>query len=209
MQVFQREISPALVLDGVNCDTDQIIPGRFLKADRAQGYGQFLFHDIRRDAAGALLPGFALNRPGAEQAKILLVGDNFGCGSSREGAVYAIVDHGIRALIAPSFGDIFYNNALKNGLLPIRLAEPLCQSLATALQAEPDLPVDVDLEAGLLRLPAGLGAHPIEIDAFARDLLLQGRDELEMTLSLLGQIQTFEAARLRDCPWLDRGLAAS
>ncbi|MFP1644192.1 3-isopropylmalate dehydratase small subunit [Pontitalea aquivivens] len=204
MKAFIRETSAVAVVPIVNCDTDQIIPGRFLKADRAQGYGQFLFHDIRRDAGGNLDPAFALNRPGAERATILLVGDNFGCGSSREGAVYALADHGIRALLAPGFGDIFYNNALKNGLVPVRLAAPVCDALADHLARHPEDPVTVDLEAGQVLLPAGLGPHPITIEPFARDCILRGLDEIELTLTHLDQIEAFEAARIAANPWLGR-----
>lgn len=204
MKAFIRETSTVAVVPIVNCDTDQIIPGRFLKADRAQGYGQFLFHDIRRDADGTLDPAFALNRLDAASATILLVGDNFGCGSSREGAVYALVDHGIRALIAPGFGDIFYNNALKNGLVPVRLPAPVCDALAAHLAAHPQDPVTVDLEAGQVTLPGDLGAHTITIEPFARDCILRGLDEIELTLTHLDQIEAFEAARIAANPWLGR-----
>lgn len=204
MRAFIRETSPVVVIPGVNCDTDQIIPGRFLKADRAQGYGKFLFHDIRRDAEGALKPDFPLNRPGAEAARILLVEDNFGCGSSREGAVYALVDHGIRALLAPSFGDIFYNNALKNGLVPVRLETAICEKLAAYLAENPDAPVTVDLEAGEVALPGGLGTHPIAMEPFARDCILRGLDEMTMTFTHLDRIRAFEEARIAANPWLGR-----
>jgi 3-isopropylmalate/(R)-2-methylmalate dehydratase small subunit len=204
MRAFTRETSTVIVIPGVNCDTDQILPGRFLKSDRAQGYGQFLFHDIRRDAAGALDPAFPLNLPQAQPATMLLVEDNFGCGSSREGAVYALVDHGIRALIGPSFGDIFFNNALKNGLVPVRLEAPLCEELASLLRNQPEAAVTVDLEAGLVSLPGDLGAHPINIDPFARDCILRGLDELEMTLTYMDDIRAFESARIAASPWLGR-----
>ncbi len=204
MKAFTRETSIVIAVPGVNCDTDQILPGRFLKADRAQGYGQFLFHDIRRDETGELDPVFPLNRPGADKATILLVEDNFGCGSSREGAVYALVDHGIRAVIAPSFGDIFYNNALKNGLVPVRLEAGRCQALADHLARFPDAKVTVDLAGLKLILPGDLGTHPIVIDAFARDCILQGLDEIEMTFTYLEQIEAFERIRIASHGWLDR-----
>jgi 3-isopropylmalate/(R)-2-methylmalate dehydratase small subunit len=205
MRAFTNETSKAVAVPGVNCDTDQIIPGRFLKADRAQGYGQFLFHDIRRlDADGALDPAFPLNKPGADAATILIVEDNFGCGSSREGAVYALVDHGIRALIAPSYGDIFYNNALKNGLVPVRLSVELCDALAEHLAQFPDAEVTVDLEANQVILPGNLGTHPVTIDAFAREGILRGLDEIEMTFTYAEQIQAFEAERIASHPWLGR-----
>ncbi|GHD05247.1 3-isopropylmalate dehydratase small subunit [Tianweitania populi] len=204
MKAFTSETSRFVAVPGVNCDTDQIIPGRFLKADRAQGYGQFLFHDIRRDESGELDPAFPLNKPGADSATILLVEDNFGCGSSREGAVYALVDHGIRALIAPSFGDIFYNNALKNGVVPVRLPLALCDALAEHLAEFPDAEVTVDLEKSEVILPANLGTHPVSIDPFAREGILRGLDEIEMTFTYAEQIQAFEQARIASHPWLGR-----
>ncbi|MDO5605996.1 MAG: 3-isopropylmalate dehydratase small subunit [Paracoccus sp. (in: a-proteobacteria)] len=204
MRAFVRETSSVVVVPGMNCDTDQIIPGRFLKADRARGYGQFLFHDIRRDPGGNLDLAFPLNRPGADKATILLVEDNFGCGSSREGAVYALIDHGIRALIAPSFGDIFHNNALKNGLLPVRLDARLCKRLTQVLADEPGALVTIDLEAGRVDLPGGLGSHPVIIEPFARECILRGVDEIEMTLTFIDRIIEFENARIARNPWLGR-----
>jgi 3-isopropylmalate/(R)-2-methylmalate dehydratase small subunit len=204
MRAFDRVTSPVVFVPGVNCDTDQIIPARFIKADRAEGYDKFLFHDIRRDAEGALDPGFPLNRPGAAAAQILLVEDNFGCGSSREGAVYALIDAGIRALIAPGFGDIFHSNALKNGLVPVRLPPETCEALAGHLAADPGAMVTVDLEAGRVTLPGDLGSHGFAISAFAREAILKGLDEIEMTMTYLQQISDFEAAHLADNPWLAR-----
>ena len=204
MRAFTRETSKVVAIPGVNCDTDQIIPGRFLKADRAQGYGQFLFHDIRRNEQGELDPSFPLNQPGAENATILLVEDNFGCGSSREGAVYALVDHGVRAVIGPSFGDIFYNNALKNGVVPVRLPVENCEALADHLARFPDAEVTVDLTASKVTLPGNLGTHPIVIDAFARECILQGLDEIEMTFTYMEQIKAFETDRIASHSWLDR-----
>lgn len=204
MRAFTTETSIAVAIPGVNCDTDQIIPGRFLKADRAQGYGQFLFHDIRRTPEGEPTPDFPLNRPGADKATILVVEDNFGCGSSREGAVYALVDHGIRALIAPSYGDIFYNNALKNGVVPVRLDAAICDRLAAHLNRHPQDTITVDLAGGEVILPGDLGRHPIVIEPFARDCILRGLDEMEMTFTYMPQIEAFEKARLAASPWLAR-----
>lgn len=204
MRAFIRETSSAVAIPGVNCDTDQIIPGRFLKADRAEGYGQFLFHDIRRTEQGDLDPAFPLNQPDADAAAILVVEDNFGCGSSREGAVYALVDHGVRALIGPSFGDIFFNNALKNGLVPVRLTAEICDALSSHLARDPDVQVTVDLEAGELILPGDLGVHPIAINPFARDCILRGLDEIEMTFTFMEEITAFETARMASHSWLDR-----
>lgn len=204
MKAFTRETSRVVVIPGVNCDTDQIIPGRFLKSDRGPGYGRFLFHDIRRDRGGELKPGFPLNRPGAGEATILLVEDNFGCGSSREGAVYALTDHGIRALIGPSFGDIFYNNALKNGLLPVVAPAQVCAALADFLSHHPEAEVIVDLETEKLVLPGNIGTYPIAIEAFARDFILRGLDEMELTFTHMERIEAFERARMASNAWLDR-----
>lgn len=204
MRAFTTETSTAIAIPGVNCDTDQIIPGRFLKYDRADGYGRFLFHDIRRDREGRPDPAFPLNRPGAEAARILVVEDNFGCGSSREGAVYALVDHGIRALIAPGFGDIFFNNALKNGLVPVRLDAGICDRLTAWLADHQTAQITVDLAAGQVRLPGDLGTHPFHIGEFARDCILRGLDEMELTFTHMDRIRAFEAARMAASPWLDR-----
>lgn len=204
MKAFQRETSTVVMVPGVNCDTDQIIPGRFLKADRTQGYGQFLFHDIRRDGSGALLADFPLNREAAAGATILLVEDNFGCGSSREGAVYALVDHGIRALIGPSFGDIFRNNALKNGLIPVMLPQEICAALASYLADHSQATVTIDLVSQEIVLPGGLGTQPLLIDAFARDCIIKGVDEIGLTQGYLPQIEAFERRRAKAAPWVFR-----
>lgn len=204
MRAFVRETSTVIFVPGLNCDTDQILPGRFLKEDRAQGYGRFLFHDLRHDAEGGLRPEFALNRPGADAARFLLVEDNFGCGSSREGAVYALVDHGFRVLLGQGFGDIFYSNALKNGLLPVRLAPGLWRRLHAQLEVDPGCEITLDLAQDCLHLPGDLGTHPLDIDAFARDCILRGLDELELTMAHLSQIEAFEAGHIARHPWILR-----
>lgn len=204
MRAFLRETSTVIFVPGPNCDTDQIIPGRFLKEDRAQGYGRFLFHDLRNDAEGNLRPRFALNRSGADAARFLLVEDNFGCGSSREGAVYALVDHGFRVLLGQGFGDIFYNNALKNGLLPVRLDPGLWRRLLDHLEAHPGCEVTVDLAEDRLHLPGDLGTHPLGIEAFARDCILRGLDDLELTMAHMPQIEAFEARHIARHPWILR-----
>lgn len=204
MKAFTSETSNVTFIPGVNCDTDQIIPGRFLKEDRAHGYGQFLFHDIRRNEAGEPEPIFPLNMSENQNSTILLVEDNFGCGSSREGAVYALVDKGIRALIGPSFGDIFYNNALKNGLVPVRLPAETCETLANYLSHNPSAQVTIDLAALEVVLPDDLGVHPIKIDAFARECILSGLDEIEMTNTYMDKIKEFENNRMASHAWLAR-----
>ncbi len=142
MAPFTTVQSRAIRLPAPNIDTDQIVPARFLRNPRSAGYAGFLFHDLRFDPAGQAIPAFALNQPELRDARILLAGANFGCGSSREGAVYALADWGIRCVIAPSFGDIFRNNCYKNGVLPVALAEPEIAALAAT-----DGPLTVDLAA--------------------------------------------------------------
>ena len=203
--------APAAPIDGRNVDTDQIIPARFLKADRGQpgGYGPYLFHDIRRNAQGNESDEFVLNRPRFRNARILVAEHNFGCGSSREGAVYALADCGFRAVIAPSFGDIFFNNCLKNGLLPLRLDEHSVAALIYQLHHAADAAqtqVDIDLESQTVRWqpPGGAAAavHAFEIDPFWRECLLKGVDEVELTLSYRQQIGQFESRYLIENPWI-------
>src|SRR5580704_587226 len=176
MQRFTTLESVAVPMPQSNIDTDQIIPARFLQKLRKDGFGQYLFHDLAED------PAFVLNQPAYKGAQILVAGKNFGCGSSRENAVWALFDHGFRVVIAPSFGDIFFNNCLKNGLLPIALK----------LNVVPRQKLKVDLESQTVE------GHPFEIDPFAKHCLLNGIDELDYTLSLMKQITAFEEARRAD-----------
>lgn len=175
-----------------NVDTDQIIPARFLHKPRKDGYEDFLFRDFRFDADDRPRPDFVLNEPATAQARILVTGANFGCGSSREGAVYALWDFGFRAVIAPSFGDIFHGNALKNGLLPVVLPEQVVASLLAKLKAAPGQTLAVDLSAQSVAHPAG-DVWRFEIDPFIKQCLLRGIDELDYTLALSDQISTYEA----------------
>ena len=204
MEKFTTLTGVAAPLPIINVDTDMLIPKQFLKTIKRTGLGKHLFDEMRYTPDGQERPDFVLNQPAYRQAKILVAGDNFGCGSSREGAVYALADAGIRALLAPSFGDIFFNNALKNGIVPVRLPVPVCEALADRLVADPQATVTVDLEAAQVILPGDLGAHPITIDAFARDCLLQGLDEIEMTFTYMDRITAFEAERMARNPWLGR-----
>lgn len=201
MRPFTRESAIAAPLAGINVDTDQILPARFMKRSRAEGFGAQLFHDLRVGPDGAPRPGFVLNLPEFAGARILVAGRNFGCGSSRESAVYALVDYGIRAVIAPSFGDIFYGNALKNGLVPVPLAEDLVEALRASLLAGPERCVTVDLEAQVVVLPDG-ARHPLVIDPFWRECLLQGVDEIDLTRSHLDAIEAFERRYEQEHPWV-------
>jgi 3-isopropylmalate/(R)-2-methylmalate dehydratase small subunit len=173
-----------------NIDTDQIIPARFLRTTTRAGLGQRLFADWRYGADGALQPEFALNRPEATGCTVLVAGRNFGCGSSREHAPWALLDYGFRAVISTEIADIFRSNSLKNGLLPIEVDEPTGQWLLDHPGAE----VTIDLEAATLRLANGLAvAFPIE--GFARYCLLNGVDELGFLLARQGEISAYERGR--------------
>lgn len=201
MQAFIRDTAIAAPLAGANIDTDQIIPARFMKRDRGDGYGQHLFHDHRFGPDGEPRPDFVLNQTAFAGARMLVAGRNFGCGSSRESAVYALVDYGIRAVLAPDFGDIFYSNALKNGLIPVPLAEDVVNDLRDRLLAGPDRRVTVDLEARTVTLPGG-ASYPLVIDAFWRECILKGVDEIDMTRGYLDRIEEFERRYEQDHPWV-------
>lgn len=200
MKPFIRETGRAAPIEGRNIDTDQILPARFLKQDRSKGYGQLLFHDLRFDAAGRELPGFVLNQPGHRDARMLVAEENFGCGSSREGAVYALSDFGIRAILAPSFGDIFHNNCLKNGIVPVRLPEAVCRDIRQSLRREPSQEIAVDLAAQRVELADGT-AHEFKIDPFWRECLMKGVDDLELTIGMLDLVERFEKDYFSNMPW--------
>jgi 3-isopropylmalate/(R)-2-methylmalate dehydratase small subunit len=177
-----------VVLPIDNVDTDQIIPARFLKVTTKVGLGEKLFADWRYDASGAPRPDFVLNRPEAHGARVLVAGDNFGCGSSREHAPWALHDYGFRAVVSTSIADIFKNNALKNGLLPVVVDAATHKALLSAPGAE----VTVDLESRTLTVPGG-AAVSFPIDPFARYCLLNGVDELAFLQSQEKEIAAFEA----------------
>jgi 3-isopropylmalate/(R)-2-methylmalate dehydratase small subunit len=191
----------AAPLDLANVDTDRIIPARFLRKPPSVGYERFLFHDLRFRADGSENPEFVLNHPAYRQARILVAAENFGCGSSREGAVWALAGHGIRAVIAPSFGDIFFENCGKNGLLAIVLPGEAVAGLRRLLREQPGAWLRVDLPAQTVRAPDGT-AHPFEIDPFRKQCLLEGLDEIGLTLAREAEIAEFEARRVAELPWL-------
>jgi 3-isopropylmalate/(R)-2-methylmalate dehydratase small subunit len=174
-------------------DTDQIIPARFLKTVNRDGLGDQLFCDWRYLPDGSPDPEFVLNHPEMAGRAILLAGDNFGCGSSREHAPWALTAWGIRAVISSSFADIFRNNALKNGLLPVALEAAALERIGALLEADPAAELTVDLEAQDVRLPDG-AAMSFEVDSFARRMLLDGTDELGYLLRLEPQLDAYEAA---------------
>ncbi len=190
---FTTLTARAIVLPHADIDTDQIIPARFLKVTDRQGLAEGLFHAWRRNADGTPRAEFPLNRPEAAGAEILVAGPNFGCGSSREHAPWALLGGGFRAVISPYFADIFRGNALKNGLVPAAIAPEAHAALAAALEQDPALPVTVDLQAGVVRWPGGPNA-PFATDPFARDCLLRGVDELGWLLALHPEITAYEHA---------------
>jgi len=192
-------------LDRRNVDTDAIIPARYLKTIKRTGLGEGLFFAWRYDAEGKERPDFPLNRPSYRGGRVLVAGENFGCGSSREHAVWALMDFGFRAVIAPSFSDIFRNNCLKNGMLPVTLPAAQVQALIDALLAAPGSRVEVDLPGQTVRGPKG-DVHPFPIDPFAKTCLLEGLDEIALTLESSPEIDRYERERKAATPWLFRDL---
>ena len=192
MERITKFTSPTVVFAADDVDTDQVIPARFLKGTSRSGWGEHLFADRRYDAEGRPRPEFPLNRPEAKGARVLVAGRNFGCGSSREHAVWALQGYGFQAVIAVSFADIFRGNALKNGLLPVAVEE----SVHARLLSAPGSAVTVDLETQKLTLADGTGASFV-IDPFARYCLLNGIDELQF---LLGQEEAVAAYEKRTGP---------
>jgi len=185
--------SRVVALPNENIDTDQIIPARFLKAIDKAGMGEHLFADWRYDAQGKPKPDFVLNQPRAQGAQILLVGDNFACGSSREHAVWALLGYGFRAVISTSIADIFRNNALKNGLLPIIVDKPIHRDLFDLIAKMPDVELNIDVAAQTLMLPDGRTTS-FPLDAFSKTCLLEGVDELGYLLARHETIAQYEAA---------------
>jgi 3-isopropylmalate/(R)-2-methylmalate dehydratase small subunit len=181
----------AVPIAGINCDTDQILPARFLQKPRSDDFGQFLFHALRFGPDGVKRPDFVLNQAPYGESRIVVANHNFGCGSSREHAVWALYDYGIRAAIAPDFGDIFFINCLKNGLLPIVLPETVVLPLLDELTAKPGSRIAIDLPAQTATLPDG-SIHAFEMEPFAKACLLRGMDEIDYTLSHRDRIDAFE-----------------
>ncbi len=194
MQPFVKLTGVVAPLDRPNVDTDQIIPKQFLKRIERTGFGEFAFNDWRYLPDGSLNPDFELNNPGYQGASILVAGRNFGCGSSREHAPWALQEYGFRALIAPSFADIFRNNCAQNGILTVVLPEEQVQELMRKAQERPGYQATVDLENRTVDDGEGFHAD-FEVDEFVRQRLLQGLDEIGMTLKREQQIEAFEARR--------------
>ena len=201
MQPFTTLTGIAAPLPMINVDTDMIIPKQFLKTIARSGLGKSLFFEMRYDDAGAENPSFVLNRPAFRNASILIAGENFGCGSSREHAPWALLDFGIRCVIAPSFADIFYNNCFKNGILPIVLPQPQVDALMAIAERGAGAPFVVDLPEQVIETPHGerLG---FEIDPFRKACLLGGLNDIGLTLQKADRIAAFEARHRAERPWL-------
>ncbi|MCB0086479.1 MAG: 3-isopropylmalate dehydratase small subunit [Caldilineaceae bacterium] len=192
MQPFKKVTSKAVPLRQENVDTDQVIPARFLTAVTKEGMGDGLFSAWRYNADGSPNADFVLNKPEHQNADVLIAGRNFGSGSSREHAVWALTDYGFKTVIAPSHADIFYNNSLKNGLLPVALPEETVNMLLDLVEEEPETQIAVDLETQTVTLPDGQQQH-FDIDPFRKMCLLQGMDDLGYILSKEAAIEQYEA----------------
>ena len=188
---FTNHTGLVATLDRVNVDTDQIIPKQFLKRIERTGFGKFLFHDWRFSGEGELVADFELNQPRFEGAGILVTRANFGCGSSREHAPWALHDFGFRAILAPSFADIFYNNCFKNGLLPVRLSEGQIEDLFQRTAARDQYRLTVDLESQTVSDEQGLEVQ-FEVEGYRRERLLQGLDDIGLTLQHEEKIRDYE-----------------
>jgi len=201
MQPFTRLTAVAMPLEMASVDTDKIIPARFLRKARGPGYERLLFHDIRFDADGNERPEFVLNQTPYRKAQILVAGPNFGCGSSREAAVYVLMDYGFRAVIAPSFGDIHYGNELQNGMLPAIVPEEACAKMRAQLRERPGAEITIDLETQTATGPDG-AQYRFEIDPGAKERLLKGLDDVGLVLENLPAIEAFEKRYFAAAPWL-------
>lgn len=200
MEKFTTLTGIAAPLPLRNIDTDMIIPKQFLKTIKRTGLGKSLFFEMRYDEAGKELPEFVLNKPAYRQAQILVTGENFGCGSSREHAPWALLDFGIRCIIAPDFADIFYNNCFKNGILPIKLPQSEVDKLLDDANRGANATISIDLEKQEIRGPDG-GCIHFEIDAFRKHCLLNGLDDIGLTLQKESAINAFEGGTAASRPW--------
>ncbi len=200
MEKFTTLIGVAAPLPLINVDTDMIIPKQFLKTIERSGLGKNLFDEMRYDAEGNEIEDFVLNRPAYRKAQILVAGENFGCGSSREHAPWALLDFGIRCVIAPSFADIFYNNCFKNGILPIVLPQEEVDKLMDDAERGANAILTVDLERQEITGPDG-GRIAFEIDPFRKHCLLNGLDDIGLTMEKAGAIEEFEKRYAERAPW--------
>ncbi|MHA6264765.1 3-isopropylmalate dehydratase small subunit [Arenibacterium sp. CAU 1754] len=201
MDKFEKITGVAAPMPLVNIDTDMIIPKVFLKTIKRSGLGVNLFDEMRFDRQGNEIPDFVLNKPQYRKAEILVAGDNFGCGSSREHAPWAIKDFGIRCVIAPSFADIFYNNCFKNGILPIALPQDQVDVLMKDAEKGANARMTVDLENQIITTSDG-EEFPFEVDSFKKHCLLEGLDDIGLTMAKEASIDTFEAKARQERPWV-------
>ena len=203
MRAFTILTGIAAPLPTANIDTDKIIPARFLKTIKRSGLGVHLFDTLRYDADGAERPDFVLNQPAFRSAEILITHENFGCGSSREHAPWALLDFGIRCVIAPDFADIFHGNCFKNGILPITLPRTVCDLLMEDARLGANARITVDLQRQVVVRPNGCEIA-FTTDALRRHMLLEGLDEIGQTMQRQAVIDAFESARAQNQPWLPR-----
>lgn len=204
MDKFNELTGIAAPMPMINIDTDKIIPKQFLKTIKRTGLGVHLFDEMRYDDNGNERPDFVLNTEPYRNAEVLVAGDNFGCGSSREHAPWALLDFGIRCVIAPSFADIFFNNCFKNGILPIKLPQETVAMLMEDARMGANARLSVSLEEQVIVRPNG-DRIPFDVDAFRKHCLLNGLDDIGLTLARDSEISSFEEKRTASQPWLDRG----
>ena len=207
MQPFVNLTAIAAPMPLINIDTDMIIPKQFLKTIKRTGLGKHLFDEMRHEPNGSEISDFILNQAAYRTAGIIIAGDNFGCGSSREHAPWALLDFGIRSIIAPSFADIFYNNCFKNGILPIRLPQAQVDELMAAAQAHAQS-FTIDLPSQTITAPNGK-TYSFELDGFRKKCLLEGLDDIGLTLEHDNAIATFEQKQQQQAPWLYQKQKAS
>ena len=200
MEKFEKLTSVAAPMDMINIDTDMVIPKQFLKTIKRSGLGKHLFAEMRYDDDGNEVADFVLNQPAYRNAQILVAGDNFGCGSSREHAPWALLDFGIRCVISTGFADIFYNNCFKNGILPIVVSPDDLEKLMDDAERGANATLTVDLEAMEIRGPDG-GVIKFDLDAFKRHCLLNGLDDIGLTLEKSAAIDTYEKRLAENRPW--------
>ncbi len=201
MDKFNKLEGVAAPLPLINVDTDMIIPKQFLKTIARTGLGKSLFFEMRYDDQGAEIPDFVLNRPAYRNAKILVAGDNFGCGSSREHAPWALLDFGIRCVISTSFADIFYNNCFKNGILPIVVSPEILEKLMDDAERGANATLSIDLESQTIKGPDG-GTASFDVDPFRKHCLLNGLDDIGLTMEKAADIDAYEARQRAATPWL-------
>ena len=201
MEKFKTLKGVAAPLDILNIDTDMIIPKQFLKTIKRSGLGKNLFDEMRYSPDGSVIKEFVLNNEPWKEAKILIAGDNFGCGSSREHAPWALLDFGIRCIISTNFADIFYNNCFKNGILPIKVSEDERQALLADSKDKENPILDIDLPNQTINRPNGVSVK-FDLDPFRKQCLLEGLDDISLTVEKQNQIKNYESYRDNNHPWL-------